>query len=69
MQTLSFPEFLGAFGKRDLYERLSPDGKNDHARYDEIKGYFDLFFIKESSRYFESELDIEIFEQLFQASE
>lgn len=99
MQTLSFPEFLGAFGKRDLYETLSLDGKDDHARYDEIKGYFDLYcqiggyprvvqnyletgdlgqsrrlleqiihiFIKESSRYFESELDIEIFGQLFQA--
>ena len=99
MQTLSFSEFLGAFGKRDLYETLSLDGKDDHARYDEIKGYFDLYcqiggyprvvqnyletgdlgqsrrlleqiihiFIKESSRYFESELDIEIFGQLFQA--
>lgn len=101
MQTLSSPEFLGAFGKRDLYETLSPDGKDDHAQYVEIKGYFDLccqiggyprvvqsyletgdlgqsrrlleqiinIFIKESSRYFESELDIEIFGQLFQASE
>lgn len=99
MQTLSFPEFLGALGKRDLYETLSLDGKDDHARYDEIKGYFDLYcqiggyprvvqnyletedlgqsrrlleqiiniFSKESSRYFESELDIEIFGQLFQA--
>ena len=99
MGTLSFPEFLGAFGKRDLYETLTLDGKDDHARYDEIKDYFDLYcqlggyprvvqnyletgdlsqsrrlveriidiFIKESSRYFESELDIEIFGQLFQA--
>lgn len=38
MGTLSFPEFLGAFGKRDLYETLSLDGKDDHAWYDEIKG-------------------------------
>ena len=99
MGTLSFPEFLGAFGKRNLYERLSLDGMDDHAEYDEIKGYFDLYcqiggyprvvqnyletrdlgqsrrlleqiiniFVKESSRYFESELDIEIFGQLFQA--
>lgn len=99
MGTLSFPEFLGAFGKRDLYETLTLDGKDDHARYDEIKDYFDLYcqiggyprvvqnyletgdlsqsrrlveriidiFIKESSRYFESKLDIEIFGQLFQA--
>ena len=43
MGTLSFPEFLGAFGKRDLYETLTLDGKDDHARYDEIKDYFDLY--------------------------
>lgn len=99
MGTLSFPEFLDAFGKRELYETLSLDGKDDHAKYDEIKGYFDLYcqiggyprvvqnyletgdlvqsrrlleqiiniFIKESSRYFESELDIDIFGQLFQS--
>ena len=99
MGTLSFPEFLGAFGKRNLYERLSLDGKDDHAEYDEIKGYFDLYCqiggyprvvqnyletgdLGQSRRLLEqiinlvgsemcirdrSELDIEIFGQLFQA--
>lgn len=99
MGTLSFPEFLGAFGKRELYETLSLYGESDHSSYDEIRDYFELYcqiggyprvvqnyletgdlaeskrlleqiiyiFIRESSRYFESELEIDIFGQLFQA--
>ena len=97
--TLSFPEFLEALGKRELYNQLSLYGENEHKEYDEIKEYFDVYcqiggypkvvqtyletgsieacrkvldkiigiFIKESSRYFDSIIEIDLFGQLFQA--
>lgn len=97
--TLSFPEFLDALGKREMYSSLSLYGENDHHEYNEIKEYFDIYcqiggypkvvqtyletgnigfcrkvldkiiriFIKESSRYFDSVMEIDIFGRLFQA--
>lgn len=97
--TLSFPEFLEAFGKREMYNRLSLLGESKHEEYDEIKKYFDIYcqiggypkvvqayletgdieycrkvlnkiigiFIKESSRYFDSIMEVDIFGQLFQS--
>lgn len=97
--TLSFPEFLEAFEKREMYNRLSLLGESKHEEYDEIKKYFDIYcqiggypkvvqayletgdiaycrkvlnkiisiFIKESSRYFDSIMEVDIFGQLFQS--
>ena len=97
--TLTFPEFLEALGKREVYRNLSLYGESQHKEYDEIKEYFDVYcqiggypkvvqtyletrsieacrkvldkiigiFIKESSRYFDSIIEIDLFGQLFQA--
>lgn len=97
--TLSFPEFLDALGKREMYNNLTLYGGNNRNECDEIEGYFDIYcqiggypkvvqtylktgnigycrkvlekiiriFIKESSRYFDTVMDIDIFGQLFQA--
>lgn len=43
MNTLTFPEFLDAFGKRDLYEELSLFGESDHADYDELRVMFETY--------------------------
>lgn len=97
MSTLTFPEFLDAFHKRELYETVELYGTSDHAMYDELKSYFQIYlqiggypevvttyletksvrecetaihnlikiFVKESSRYFESPLELEMFEKIF----
>ena len=43
LYTLSFPEFLDAFGKRDLYYQISLFGESKQSDYDEIWKYFDLY--------------------------
>lgn len=97
MTTLTFPEFLDAFGKRDLYETVELYGASAHAMYDELRSYFMIYlqiggypevvttyldtrsipecravishlvrtFVKESSRYFEGPLELEMFEKVF----
>lgn len=97
MTTLTFPEFLDAFGKRKLYEQINIYGESSHSLYDELKYYFEIYlqvggypevvstyletqdivecekmienlvqiFIKESSNYFESPLELEMFEKVF----
>ncbi len=97
MTTLSFPEFLEAFGMRRLYEELDLYGHSDHALYDQLRGCFEIYlqiggypevvttylenhdlreceeiienliriFIKESSKYFEGPLELEMFEKVF----
>lgn len=99
LNTLSFPEFLDAFGKRELYNKLSPFGGGNRENYDEIKKYFLIYcqiggypkvvqtyletedfgecrkeigkivnvFIKESSRYFKSAMEIDLFSKMFPA--
>lgn len=97
MTTLTFPEFLEAFHKRELYETIDLYGESDHSLYDELKSYFKIYlqiggypevvtaylktrnikecemmihsliriFVKESSRYFDSPLELEMFEKVF----
>ncbi|GAA0791665.1 AAA family ATPase [Faecalicatena orotica] len=97
MTTLTFPEFLDAFGKRDEYESISLYGESEHVLYDELRQYFEIYlqiggypevvitylqsnsiqeceavianlihiFVKESSKYFESPLELEMFEKVF----
>ena len=43
MTTMSFPEFLDAFGKRHLYDEVSLFGESEHKLYDELKSYFDVY--------------------------
>ena len=43
MTTMTFPEFLDAFGKRHIYEEISLFGESDHELYDELKSYFDVY--------------------------
>lgn len=43
MTTMTFPEFLDAFGKRHIYEEISLFGESEHALYDELKSYFDVY--------------------------
>ncbi len=43
MTSLTFPEFLDAFQKRELYERIDLYGTASHADYDELKKYFDIY--------------------------
>lgn len=97
MTTLTFPEFLDAFGRRELYDMVELYGASDHAVYDELRSYFMIYlqiggypevvttyldtrsipectavigrlirtFVKESSRYFEGPLELEMFEKVF----
>lgn len=97
MTTLTFPEFLDAFGKRELYEGVDLFGESEHVKYDELREYFDIYiqiggypevvttfldshsiaeceamieslikiFVKESGKYFESALELEMFEKIF----
>ncbi|MCI9619151.1 MAG: ATP-binding protein [Dorea sp.] len=97
MTTLTFPEFLDAFHKRELYDSVGLYGESDHAAYDELRSYFKIYlqiggypevvttyleneniqecisvidnliriFVKESSRYFEGPLELEMFEKVF----
>lgn len=43
MDTLSFVEFLGAMGKRELYEAVDLYGKSDHEQYDDLKQLYDVY--------------------------
>lgn len=43
METLSFPEFLDAFGKREIYEDLDLYGSSRHVLYDDIRNYFNIY--------------------------
>lgn len=97
MTTLTFPEFLDAFGKRKEYEAIDLYGDAEHTLYDELRSYFEIYlqiggypevvttyiennsiqeceaiienliriFVKESSKYFESPLELEMFEKVF----
>ena len=99
LNTLSFPEFLEAFGLREPYEQLSLTGESSHECYDEINRLFEIYcqiggypkvvetyletkdisqcraqveknveiFIRESSRYFETALELDLFGKMFSA--
>ena len=43
MTSLTFAEFLEAAGKRELYETIDLYGASDHAQYDELKRWFDVY--------------------------
>lgn len=43
MTTLTFPEFLGACGKRKLYESIDLYGADDHEYYDELQNLFQVY--------------------------
>lgn len=43
MTTLTFEEFLDAYGKLELFNSLDPYGSSPHSEYDEIKKYFDIY--------------------------
>ena len=43
MTSLTFAEFLEAAGKRELYETIDLYGTSDHAQYDELKHWFDVY--------------------------
>ena len=43
LNTLSFPEFLEAFGLRERYEQLSLTGESSHECYDEINRLFEIY--------------------------
>lgn len=43
MTSLTFPEFLDAFEMRDLYENIDLYGECNHADYDKLKKFFDIY--------------------------
>lgn len=43
LYTLSFEEFLDAFGKRQLYSEVDLYGGSSHEFYDELKMYYDIY--------------------------
>ena len=43
MTSLTFAEFLEAAGKRELYKTIDLYGASDHAQYDELKHWFDVY--------------------------
>ncbi len=43
MDTLSFAEFLGALGKRELYEEIDLYGESPHEWYDELKELYQIY--------------------------
>lgn len=43
MGPLTFSEFMGVFGERDLYENIDLFGRADHRDYDKLKGYFNKY--------------------------
>src|SRR5699024_3341468 len=43
MDTLSYEEFLGAVGKRDLYDQISLYGEGKSEDYDELKRWCDVY--------------------------
>lgn len=99
LYTLSFEEFLDAFGKKQIYMEVDLYGGSAHESYDELKKYYDIYcriggypavvrqyietkdsescipeiyrviqiFIEESQNYFESVLEMNLFEQILPA--
>ena len=43
LETLSYEEFLGAAGKRDIYDGLDLFGRGSHEQYDELKQLYDVY--------------------------
>lgn len=43
LYSLSFEEFLDAFGKRDLYNEMDLYGGSDHGDYEDLKKYYDIY--------------------------
>ena len=43
LYTLTFEEFLDAFGKRSLWNSINLYGENSHTDYDELKGYYEVY--------------------------
>lgn len=43
LNTLSFPEFLGAMGKRNLYEEIDLYGGGIHEQYDELRELYQIY--------------------------
>lgn len=43
LYTLSFEEFLDAFGKRQLYSEVDLYGGSAHENYDDLKKYYDIY--------------------------
>ena len=43
MDTLSFPEFLGAVGARELYESIDLYGGDRHDHYDILKKWYQIY--------------------------
>ncbi|EEQ59832.1 hypothetical protein CBFG_03542, partial [Clostridiales bacterium 1_7_47FAA] len=43
LETLTFAEFVGVFGKRNLYESIDLFGGSDAEQYKELKACFDLY--------------------------
>ena len=43
MDTLTFAEFLGALGKRELYEEIDLYGESPHEWYDELKELYQIY--------------------------
>lgn len=43
LTTLSFEEFLGAVGKRELYQEIDLYGASPHEQYDELKKWYELY--------------------------
>lgn len=43
MTSLTLPEFLNAFGMRELYEGIDLFGESSRDEYDKLKGYFDIY--------------------------
>lgn len=43
LYTLTFEEFLDAFGKRELFNRVDLLGASPHAEYDELKRYYEIY--------------------------
>lgn len=43
LYTLSFEEFLDAFGKRELFDQEDLYGGSDHYKYDDLKTYYDIY--------------------------
>lgn len=43
LDTLSYEEFLGALGKREIYEELDLFGQGEQSAYEELKKWYDVY--------------------------
>ncbi|MCD8150838.1 MAG: AAA family ATPase [Clostridiales bacterium] len=43
LYTLSFEEFLDAFGRKELFEKIGLYGESSHEEYDELKSYYEIY--------------------------